>query len=722
MNNLAQGEVIVELKLDSSNFQSELLASQELIVGALGNIEASLSDIGKKSSDVDAGTLALQQLGGQLQQTGQTISSITTDPLVSLAKNSVEAAKTYEDALTGVIKTTNPTIEQIEMLSDGFRDLAKEIPLSAAQLADIGAIAGQLGVDVDNILDFTEVIAKLDTATNLTAESAGVLLAQFANITNLDYSDFDRLGATIVALGNNLATQESDIVELGQRLAAAGSQAGFAEYEILAFAGALSSVGLEAQAGGTALSKIITQMQVAAETGLEAQEVVRRAGEVIGITNAEVRDLRLYLSQAPSGDGSKWLAENLNITTQELTAFLSKAEDLENFAEVSGRTSEQFSKDFGENAAQVLQDFIIGLDQTTTSGKTAVQVLDELGVTEVRLRDSLLRASGAADLFNDALALGAEAWDENIALEEEAELRYKTFSSQLQLLTNLIEDAFISLGDPLISILQALITFITPLIEFLGKLAEGFSNLPKPIQVIIVVFLSAIAAIGPLVTAIGSLIQIIVSLSLAGKLLPVLGGLFTGFGTSASTGLKIAGTGLAQFAATASSAIPIILTITAAVLALAALFASLGYLSGNLSNLGNSINKEINSINNSVSNAAKSGMSGKAFASGTNNAPQGWAKINENGPEAIITPSGRMFAYFNGGEQVLTASKTADLIRSGDFINPTQSMRNRGNYEAMGTQQNVYVNHMERINVSRVDDLYRLLESFDNQQLRERMK
>lgn len=48
---------------------------------------------------------------------------------------------------------------------------------------------------------------------------------------------------------NNLATTEKDIVNMGQRLAGAGKQIGLTEAEIMGFAGALSSVGIEAEAG-----------------------------------------------------------------------------------------------------------------------------------------------------------------------------------------------------------------------------------------------------------------------------------------------------------------------------------------------------------------------------------------------------------------------------------------------------------------------------------------
>src|SRR5690606_26117487 len=124
-------------------------------------------------------------------------------------------------------------------------------------IAGVAECARQLGIETDNILEFTRVMIDLGEATNLTAEQAATELARFANITQMSQKDFDKLGSSIVDLGNNFATTEAEIVEMGMRLAGAGVQIGLTEPQIKALATAMSSVGIEAEAGGSAMTQVM---------------------------------------------------------------------------------------------------------------------------------------------------------------------------------------------------------------------------------------------------------------------------------------------------------------------------------------------------------------------------------------------------------------------------------------------------------------------------------
>ena len=191
----------------------------ELLVRIRGDASGFEKDMGKIERK-------WEKFGGQLQGIGTKLTTGITLPLVALGGSALKASVDFESAFAGVQKTVDATEEEFAVLRAGIRDMAKEIPQSATEIAGIAEAAGQLGIQTENILSFTRVMADLGVATNLSGTEAATTLARLANITQMSQGDFDRLGSTIVALGNNLATTEAEIAEMGLRIAGAGSQVG----------------------------------------------------------------------------------------------------------------------------------------------------------------------------------------------------------------------------------------------------------------------------------------------------------------------------------------------------------------------------------------------------------------------------------------------------------------------------------------------------------------
>ena len=416
--------------------------------------------MGQVKKDTRAISKTFTDVGRDMTAVGKSMTAAITVPIIAVGGFALKTGIEFESAFAGVRKTVDATEGELAELSDGIRAMAKEIPAAATEIAGVAEAAGQLGIETDNILGFTRVMIDLGEATNLSGEEAATALARLANITQMSQKDFDRLGSTVVALGNNLATTESEIVEMGLRLAGAGKQVGMTEAQILGFAGALSSVGIEAQAGGSAFSKVMVEMQLAVETG---------------------------------------------------------SAKLDEFANVAGMTSEEFSRAFKEDAAGAIIAFIEGLGTAEERGMSAIAVLDEMDIKEVRLRDALLRAAGAGDLFNESIAIGTQAWEENTALTTEAEQRYETTAAQIEILKNKFTDLGIELYDKIGPVLKdTIIPMADKLIEAIGKLVEWFTNLSPAVQKFLIIAAGIAAAAGPVLiivgqiaTAIGTLIPII---------------------------------------------------------------------------------------------------------------------------------------------------------------------------------------------------------------------
>lgn len=431
----------------------------------------------------------ISKAGEKIENAGKKISvfsTATAGAFVASAKTAID----FEDAFTGVEKTVDATDEQLEEMKGQIRELAKEMPASTTEIAAVAEAAGQLGIKTENIMSFSKAMLDLGNSTNLTSDEAASSLAKFANVTQMSQENFDRLGATIVHLGNNFATTEADIVAMAMRLAGAGKQVGMSEAEIMGFATALSSVGIEAEMGGSALSKAMVKMQNAVETG------GGKLNDILKKTGMSLKDLELM--SANNSKDFKALSQSIGMTSTELKQFITAGTNLEDFAKVSGMTVEQFKKAWKEDATGALSAFIKGLGDAESKGDSAIAMLTEMGLTEVRLRDSLLRAANAGNLFNDAIETGRKAWEDNTALTNEANKRYDTLKSKLTMATNKIKDMGITLGNKLMP-------YIERAVNWVDKLVKKFDSLNDEQVTMILKAGAVVVALGPVITILGKL-------------------------------------------------------------------------------------------------------------------------------------------------------------------------------------------------------------------------
>lgn len=158
----------------------------------------------------------------------------------------------------------------------------------------------------------------------------------------------------------------------------------------------------------------------------------------------------LELSAANDSMGFKSLCDSIGMTSTEVKQLITAGTNLEDFASISGMSAEQFKKAWKDDATSALTSFIKGLGDAENKGESAITMLSEMGLTEVRLRDSLLRAANAGNLFNSAIETGTKAWGENVALTNEANKRYETTESKLKTTINKLKDFGTTLGNKLL--------------------------------------------------------------------------------------------------------------------------------------------------------------------------------------------------------------------------------------------------------------------------------
>ncbi|HER0864692.1 TPA: phage tail tape measure protein [Streptococcus pyogenes] len=366
---------------------------------------------------------AAERIGGKMKSFGDSVAGVgaaftrgVTAPIVAGAGYAIKAAVDYESAFAGVKKTVDETATvSYAKLSQGIRQMAKELPASAVEIAHVAEAAGQLGVKTGDILSFSRTMIDLGESTNLSAEEAATSIAKIANITGLASSEYSRFGSAVVALGNNFATTEKDIVAMTNRIAASGKLAGLTNQEMLALATAMSSVGIEAEAGGTAMTQSLSAIERAVASG----------------------------------------GDNLN-----------------KFAQIANMSSADFARAWKEKPIVALQEFIKGLGQLDKQGESATKVLDELGLSGIRQSNMLKSLGLASETLGKALGISNKAWKENTALTDEANKRYETTESKLKMLKNEVNDVAIEFGGPLVDALRNGLEAGKPIIQMAADLAK----------------------------------------------------------------------------------------------------------------------------------------------------------------------------------------------------------------------------------------------------------
>jgi TP901 family phage tail tape measure protein len=391
----------------------------------------------------------LQRTGERMQRLGAALTGAITLPILAIGTVAAQAAIKFESSFAGIRKTMDLTERQFGELAAANRTLAKEIPVSVNELNRIGELAGQLGIrGVANVIKFEDTIAKLAVTTDLTADTAALSFAQIANVMQLPQNQIDRLGASVVDLGNNFATVESMIVDFTQRIAGAGKIAGLSAGDVTGIGAAFASLGIEAQAGGTAVQKVLLSMLGA----------VTQGGAELGA-----------------------------------------------FARTAGLSATQFAEAFRDDAAGAFASFVEGLGR---QGDAAIGTLEALGLQDQRLIRAFLGAAGAGDLLRQAIDRGNIAFEENTALTEEAAKRFQTAASQLTTFKNRLNDIAITLGQALVPILLKALDAMSPVLRVIEAMAGAFAAAPPPIQLAVVALVGLAAAAGPALFAIGAMVKI----------------------------------------------------------------------------------------------------------------------------------------------------------------------------------------------------------------------
>lgn len=381
----------------------------------------------------------------QFQSLGADMSAAFTLPIGGALAFAAKKTIDFESALTGVAKTTNLSGKELAEFKKQLVGLSREVPTSFEGLASLAEAAGQMGVEKQNLIEFTRTMADLGEATDLAGEEGARDLARFIRATGGATDQARDLGNVIVALGNNFAATEREILDMAGRMAGAGASARISQEGILAMGAALLELGVQSEAGGSAFSRLFSQIETAVVTGNE---------------------------------------------------------ELSEFARVSGQTAQQFKENFGRSAEETILQFIGGLANIKKEGGSTTLALAELGIEEIRMKGALQLSANAADRFAMALGMAREQIHGGNALANEAAQRYQTLASRLAMLRNDFAATAEVVGQDLRPSMDGIIDAAH------GTLA-AFRDLSPRMREAGLAFGVTLAVIGPLAAAFGTLALLI---------------------------------------------------------------------------------------------------------------------------------------------------------------------------------------------------------------------
>ena len=419
-------ELVVRIRGDASDLEATISGVSQ----QLEELERTQSNT-KGVKGVRESTSAYQGLASQIEDTGKGIKEVgesidtITKPIqyasTALAAGGVASAKfaiDFEDSFAGVKKTVDATPEQLAKIKQGIIDLSTTgidgrgaIPQTTTELNELAAAGGQLGISQENIVDFTEVMAQMGSATNLVGEEGAATLARFQNVMGVGQNEIRNIGSAIVDLGNHSATTESEIAEMALRMGKYGSSVRMSAADVLGYSAALSSLGIEAQMGGSAI-------------------------------------------------GRTWLSIE--------TAVASGGEGLTKFAKYSGKSAEEFKEQWNTDSSGAFNGLLKGLQ----SAENLTVALDDLGINNTQDIQAMMALVNGYDLVTESVNRSNTAYQENTALQEEFNAKNETTASKLANTKNNIVEAARSIGETMLPSIKDASTTVADFAKGLSQMDD----------------------------------------------------------------------------------------------------------------------------------------------------------------------------------------------------------------------------------------------------------
>lgn len=338
--------------------------------------------------------------------------------LGAMAAAPLKAAVDFESAMSDVRKVVDfPEPDGLKKMGASIRQMSREIPLAASELAAITAAGGQMGIATPNLAEFTRTVAKMATAFDMLPQEAGEAMGKLSNIFGLKGSELSSLGDAINHISNNIAAKAPEIIRTLNRIGGTTKDFGLSEAQASALSGAFIALGKPPEKAATAINAMLMKMRTATKQSNKFQDALGAIG----------------------------------MSASELESAIS------------------------DDAQGALMGFLKTLSTIEKDERSGV-LFDLFGMEYV---DDISLLSGSLGTYEKALGLVGNKQKFAGSMQQEFQIRASTTANQLQLLRNSITEVGINIGTVLLPPLQAVVKTVMFFTTALATMAEKFPVLTK---------------------------------------------------------------------------------------------------------------------------------------------------------------------------------------------------------------------------------------------------
>ncbi|MGP5296810.1 phage tail tape measure protein [Psychrobacter faecalis] len=340
---------------------------------------------------------------------------------------SINKAQSWETAMSEINKTVDFAAEDgLANMRKGLQELTTQIPQTFEELAAVTATGGQLGIAEENLLGFTETMAKMGVAFDIPAQQAADSMAKIANVFQIPIENIDRLGDAINTLSNNTPATAAQLIDSLQRVGGVAKVFGLSEDATLGLTGALIAMGKPAEVASTAVNSLLTTFST--------------------LDNA---------------------------TKSQIKGFEKLGLDIDEFSKLVATD--------GKQAIITYLEAINKLDQSERIGTNAMIIGKEFG-------DDLTMLAGSVGVLENNWAMLGETVNTTKdyfgSMDVEFEKISATSANKMVLFKNNIDGVVASVGDAFIPALNELLLNMTPMVATIGTWVAANPELIQQITLI----------------------------------------------------------------------------------------------------------------------------------------------------------------------------------------------------------------------------------------------